>query len=76
MTVFPMHYKTFFSPFTHLISGDEFVCTDLESMLPKTTYESAEYGKGRRKVLDRPSTHQDVAEFAIEYLSSDVRIHH
>ena len=65
---------TSFSSLTHIGSGDEFVCTNLESMLPQTTYEPAEYGKGRRKILDRPSTHLDVAEFVTEYLSSDVRI--
>jgi RNA-dependent RNA polymerase len=53
-------------------TGDEFLCCDLASMLPQTLYEPAEYGKARRKVLDRPSTQLDIAEFVTEYLSSDV----
>lgn len=36
-------------------------------------YEPAEYAPTEKKLLDRPSTMDDVADFVMEYIISDVR---
>lgn len=41
-------------------------------MLPGKVNEPAEYGKVERKVLDRPSTRHDLADFVTEFLYTDV----
>ncbi len=45
-----------------------------EPLLPTRTYAPANYNPAKRKLLDRPSTMQDVAEFVTEYITSDVSI--
>ncbi|KAI0341621.1 RdRP-domain-containing protein [Trametopsis cervina] len=53
------------------LDGDVFVCCTLEKMLPTVTYDPAEYAPGEKRILDRPSTRQDIANFVTEYLYSD-----
>jgi RNA-dependent RNA polymerase len=56
-----------------ILSGDVFVITALEALLPTRIEEPAEYDPAKRKTLTHPSTQQDVADFVTEYLYSDVR---
>ncbi len=42
---------------------------------PSKLYEPAEYPPTKRKLLDRPSTMEDVADFVMEYIISDVSRH-
>ncbi|KAI0094703.1 RNA dependent RNA polymerase-domain-containing protein [Irpex rosettiformis] len=53
------------------LDGDEYRVTMLESLLPTRTYPPANYNPAKRKVLDRRSTMEDVADFVTEYLTSD-----
>lgn len=41
---------------------------------PKKTHPPGEYTPAPRKLLDRPSTMADVAEFICDYINSDVRL--
>lgn len=57
--------------------GDEYRVSMLESLMPPRTYPPARYPPAQKKMLDRPSTMQDVADFVVEYINSDVgRIAH
>ena len=44
----------------------------VEKLLPTRTYPPANYNPAKKKLLDRPSTMEDVADFVTEYLTSDV----
>jgi RNA-dependent RNA polymerase len=48
---------------------------DLHSFKPEQLFPPASYEAAERQTLDRPSTMRDVAEFFMEYISSDVRHH-
>lgn len=54
--------------------GDEYRVTMLESLRPRRLSPPANYTPAPKKLLDRPSTMQDVAEFVAEYIYSDVSI--
>ncbi len=56
------------------LQGDVYCVTNLEQLLPPRCYEPAAYAPTERKVLNRRSTMQDVADFVTEYLSNDVRM--
>lgn len=60
--------------YSHELLGDEYRVTMLDYLLPRRLHEPASYSPAQRKVLDRPSTMQDVAEFVAEYINSDVGI--
>lgn len=47
---------------------------DLPEFTPENTYSPASYEAAPKRLLDRPSTMADVAEFVMEYINSDVRI--
>lgn len=46
--------------------------TDYTALHPLQTYEAANYDPARRKTLDRPSTMDDVIDFIVEFMNSDV----
>lgn len=48
---------------------------DLPEFTPYTTHAPAMYDAAPRKLLDRPSTMDDVAEFFTEYITSDVGLY-
>lgn len=64
-----------YSSFTVDILGDEYRVTMVESLLPPRIYGPASYTPAQKKLLDRPSTMKDVAEFIAEYINSDVSGH-
>lgn len=39
---------------------------------PRSVYEPASYEPAPKKLLDRPSNMKDVADFVVEFISSDV----
>jgi hypothetical protein len=45
---------------------------DLPEFTPETTHPPSLYDAAPKKVLDRPSTMDDVADFFVDYISSDV----
>lgn len=45
---------------------------DLPEFHPKTLSTPAQYNAAPKKLLDRPSTMDDVAEFIVDYINSDV----
>ncbi|KAG7099381.1 hypothetical protein E1B28_001236 [Marasmius oreades] len=45
---------------------------DLPEFIPGKLYQPAQYKPAERKMLDRPSTMTDVAEFVMEFINSDV----
>jgi RNA-dependent RNA polymerase len=47
--------------------------SDLPEFTPKQFYQPAEYKAVEKKMLNRPSTMADVADFVMEYINSDVR---
>lgn len=47
---------------------------DLPEFFPAQTYEPALYNPAPKKVLDRPSTMDDVADFVVDYINSDVSV--
>ena len=55
-------------------TGDCYVCTTVEEMLPAIVNGPAEYNAAERKVLNRPATIKDIAEFVTEYIYSDVSL--
>ncbi|EKM60969.1 uncharacterized protein PHACADRAFT_168316 [Phanerochaete carnosa HHB-10118-sp] len=56
------------------LDGDEYRVTMLDPLLPPRTYLPASYTPAEKKLLDRPSTMKDVADFVMEYINSDVRV--
>lgn len=52
--------------------GDIYNLCPLTEMHPKKCYEPAEYAPGQRKILDRPCTVDDIADFVTEYINSDL----
>ena len=49
---------------------------ELQLFVPVESAPPANYEAAERKTLDRPSTKRDIAEFFMEYISSDVRALH
>jgi len=47
---------------------------DLPEFTPEAIYAPASYEAAPKRLLDRPSTMADVAEFVMEYINSDVSI--
>lgn len=46
----------------------------MSDLLPTVTYKPAEYDVAERKTVDHESTREDLANFIMEYLYSDVSI--
>ncbi|KAJ3556934.1 hypothetical protein NM688_g1751 [Phlebia brevispora] len=53
------------------LDGDEYRVTMLRSLMPGRIYTPADYAAAPRKLLDRESRMQDVADFVTEYITSD-----
>jgi RNA-dependent RNA polymerase len=47
---------------------------DFPDFTPEFIHEPASYEAAPKRLLDRPSTMADVAEFVMEYINSDVRV--
>jgi len=59
------------------LDGDQYCLIPLNDMpefRPKKIHKAAGYEPAKRKLLDRPATTQDIAQFVMEYINSDVRI--
>ncbi len=57
------------------LDGDLYNLIPLNSMprfCPTRTHDPAQYNPAPKRLLDRPSTMADVAEFVMEYINSDV----
>ncbi|KDQ63790.1 hypothetical protein JAAARDRAFT_120957 [Jaapia argillacea MUCL 33604] len=54
------------------LDGDVYNVTTFPSLLAKATYEAASYDPAPKKLLDRHSTMEDVADFVVDYINSDV----
>lgn len=46
----------------------------LPELKPRTTHPPAQYKPAEKKLLDRPCTMDDVADFVTEYIYSDVSL--
>ena len=46
----------------------------IPQLMPQCSSPPAQYTPAERKILDRPSTMEDVADFVTEYISSDVSL--
>ena len=66
--------SSIWSSHAYHLAGDCFVCTTVAGMIPKQLYVPAEYDPAKRWILDRPSTVQDIVDFIVEYIYSDVRL--
>ncbi|GJE90831.1 RNA dependent RNA polymerase [Phanerochaete sordida] len=53
------------------LDGDVYVCTPTPELLPKKLWAPADYDPGMRKEVPQPSTQQDMADFATEFICSD-----
>ena len=49
--------------------------TDYAPLHPKICYPAAAYDPARKKLVDRPSTIEDVIDFVVDFMDSDVCIH-
>lgn len=58
----------------NLLPLDDPELPGLRDFEPTITHEPANYEPAKRKELRSPSTMRDVADFVMEYISSDVRI--
>ena len=56
------------------LDGDVYNVTVDERLHPPRTFPPAGYEPGKRRELDRPSTIDDVADFVVDYIISDVRV--
>ena len=54
--------------------GDLYNVTAMPELLPRVNYEPAAYDPAPKKLLDRPSTIDDIADFVADYVNSDVRL--
>ncbi len=54
------------------LDGDVYNVTEFEKLFPKHQYAAAAYTAATRKELDRLSTIDDVADFVVDYIVSDV----
>jgi RNA-dependent RNA polymerase len=45
---------------------------ELPLFTPKKIYTAGKYDPAPKKLLDRPSTRKDVADFFVDYINSDV----
>ena len=61
------------STLVNVATGDEYRVTMLRSLRPRRISAPANYTPAPKRLLDRPSTVQDIAEFVAEYIYSDVR---
>lgn len=58
------------------LDGDVYNLIPLDTLpefRPQKLYRPASYDPAPKKLLDRPSTMDDVADFIMEYINSDVR---
>lgn len=46
--------------------------TDYTALHPSQIHEAADYDPARRKTLDKPSTMDDVIDFVLDFMNSDV----
>ncbi|KAI0274706.1 RdRP-domain-containing protein [Gloeopeniophorella convolvens] len=54
------------------LDGDLYNVTTFKDLLPELNFPPAEYIPAPKKLLDRPSTMDDVADFVADYISSDI----
>jgi RNA-dependent RNA polymerase len=54
------------------LDGDIYNVTYLQALHPPQNYPPAAYTPAQRKMLTRPSTMEDVADFVVDYINSDV----
>lgn len=76
MTVSRLSMYAFRSLTRRTTTGDVYVLTLLDSLLPTITHPPAEYDTAVRRTLDHPCTQQDIADFVTEFLYSDVSVPH
>ena len=55
------------------LDGDLYNVTDYKPLHIPRSRQPAQYTPAERKLLDRPSTMADVADFVVDYINSDVR---
>jgi hypothetical protein len=58
------------------LDGDTYNVTDFQDLHPPQNYPPAAYTPAPKKLLDRPSTMDDVADFVADYINSDVSTGH
>ena len=56
------------------LDGDEYNVTTRPDLKPKETYPPASYEPAPRRMVDHESTMDDVADFIVDYINSDVSI--
>jgi RNA-dependent RNA polymerase len=59
------------------LDGDEYnviPLSDLPEFTPKKLYQAGQYSPAPRKELSRPCTQEDVMNFIVEYITSDVSL--
>ena len=56
------------------LDGDMYNVTFLEDLHPSQNFPSASYNPAPKKLLTRPSTMADVADFVADYINSDVSV--
>jgi len=56
------------------LDGDTYNVTPFEDLHPSQNYPPAAYEPAQKKLLDRPSTMDDVADFVADYINSDVSV--
>lgn len=54
------------------LDGDVYNVTFLKDLYPSQNFPPAKYDPAPRKLLEQPSTMDDVADFVADYISSDV----
>jgi len=54
------------------LDGDTYNVTWFKDLHPQQNYHPAAYDPAPKKLLDRPSTMDDVADFVVDYISSDI----
>ncbi|KAH9968903.1 RdRP-domain-containing protein [Russula dissimulans] len=54
------------------LDGDMYNVTFLQDLLPKYNYTPAAYDPAPRKLLEQPSTMDDVADFVADYINNDI----
>ena len=57
-----------------LVSRDKFSVIGYRPLLPNTFEEAASYESCGTKELDRDSTVEDICDFVVEYINSDVLV--
>lgn len=54
------------------LDGDVYTVTSLQDLLPSQNYPPAAYKPAQKKLLPQPSTMDDVADFVVDYINSDI----